>query len=58
MAIAVLLLQSQLGAAPPLIQLTASVLVGAVAYGATLWWLQRDVVIRLNSQLRAAFGSR
>ncbi len=58
MAGAVLLLQSQLVTQPAFMQLLATILVGAVVYGATLWWLQRDVVLRINTQLRAAFGSQ
>jgi PST family polysaccharide transporter len=58
MAGAVLLLQSQLVARPALVQLVAAILLGGVVYGATLWWLQRAVVLRINTQLRAAFGSQ
>jgi hypothetical protein len=40
---------------PPLAQLLLSLIVGMITYAATLWWLQRDVVMVASQTLRAAF---
>jgi len=47
-----------LGAAPHPVQLTTGVVVGVLAYGAALWWLQRDVVSTAHVALRAALVRR
>lgn len=41
------------GAAPP-VRLAAGIIVGAVVYGGTLWWLRRDLVLEARHTLRAA----
>lgn len=58
MAIVLLSVRSHLAPLPAYAQLVISILLGAAVYGTTLWWLQRDVVLRINSQLRTAFGSQ
>lgn len=40
------------------VQLVASVMVGALTYGSVLWWIQRDTVIRVGHTLRTALARR
>lgn len=42
--------------APALVQLLISVSVGALAYGAALWWLQRDLLLGARVTLRSALN--
>ncbi len=41
---------------PHLVQLVAGVVVGVLVYGAFMWWLQREFVLRAGTSLRSAFS--
>ncbi|MCA9872154.1 MAG: lipopolysaccharide biosynthesis protein [Anaerolineales bacterium] len=58
MAVIVRALLSQLGDWPSIWQLVAGVAVGAVVYGAILWFWQREVILQAVVSLRAAFRSQ
>lgn len=59
MTVGVLLSQTYLTEqASAYLELAVSVAVGALLYTLTLWWLQREVVLRINHQVRTALGSR
>lgn len=59
MAAGLLFVQSFLmGQMTAYLELAISIIVGAIIYSLTLWWLQRDIVLQINHQLRTAFGSR
>ncbi|MBI3243735.1 MAG: lipopolysaccharide biosynthesis protein [Chloroflexi bacterium] len=54
MAVAVRITLTLTTLAPTWAQLTICVIVGAITYGAGLWWLQRDVMLNAGRTLRTA----
>lgn len=58
MALAVIPMLMLLATAPTLVQLIVCVLTGMVAYMASLWWLQRELVVQASTTLRTALVRR